>query len=122
MNARAHDPLEQLCVETAEVVRLRGILVAREESDAHCWGKEDEQRSGVDGVRCDRYDLRVRVAVLAGRVDELFHQSAGANGSRDVRTDEDGRRVRCGMDEGPFGSDRVPQYPGGPYGGGSRSR
>lgn len=41
LNARAHDALAPLLVETGEVTLLRGMLIERDESHAHRPAKED---------------------------------------------------------------------------------
>lgn len=90
--------------------------------DARRPSEEDAQRGGDEGMRLEGDDLRVGVSVPDGCVDVLRRQFSVVTGSMGGLADEDGQRGSLGMEEGPFGSDRGPQYPGVPYGGGSRSR
>lgn len=121
MNTRPNDEMSQLRSDTGEFTHLRRLVVACSESDARRTLKEDPERSGGDIVRRERNYLRVRVALLEGRIDELRGQVAAVNASRDDQADKDGRRVRHRMDEGMFGSDQGPQYRSSSYGGGYRS-
>lgn len=79
MNVLTNDALTWLPVETEDVTRLREILRAREEADAHRRVEELVRRDGDDGVLRERDFLRVRAAVLEGRVDELRRQFAALN-------------------------------------------
>lgn len=122
MNPHARDALEQLLVETAEVLRFRCLVIGRGESDSRRRAEDDARRGGDDGVRRKRDDLGVWVAVLEGSVDELCRRLGGCEGARTGHDDGEGRRVRSQKEEGPFGSNWGHRHPGTYGSGGSQSR
>lgn len=90
VNARAHDALDQLGVETVGVKHLRAVLIARDENESRHWAEYDARRSEDDGVRRERDDVLIGVAVLEGRVDGLCHELARSGGVRDRQDGWDG--------------------------------
>lgn len=56
--------------------------------------------------------MRVRVAVLEGRVNELLLKLGAHDGTTHGRADGDGRHVNHHIEEGTFGSDWGYRYPG----------
>lgn len=121
MSAHANDAMARLRVESQEVARFCAMLRELDMDDARRQTDGDVERGADNGVRRGRDDLYVCTVALDGRVNEFCRPLPVVNGPRNSQGDEDGRRVRRRMEEGPFGSDRGPQYPDGPYGGGSRS-
>lgn len=98
------------------------ILRVRDEDDAPRRHGEDARPTGDDGMRRERDELRLQVANLEGRVDELRrHRRKEAGWSEDTGGG-DSSRVRRRMEEGPFGSNQGPNHSGGPYGGGKQFR
>lgn len=63
MDARAHDALAELRVETGEVAHFRGTMIARNESEERSRAEEYAQRGGDVAMRREWDDQRFRIAV-----------------------------------------------------------
>lgn len=53
MNAREHDELEQVRVETGKFAHLRWLVMACNKNHALRWARDDSRRGGNDGALCD---------------------------------------------------------------------
>lgn len=79
MHARANDALTRLRVESNDVMRLRAMIQVLDEGHARRHYDKEACRTADDVMRRRRDELRLKVAVLEGRIDER-----GVNGMKEI--------------------------------------
>lgn len=119
-NARASDALGRMRVDMGEVTQLGAVFPADEEGNVRRMAHKDVHRGEDFGVCREHEYLRVKVAVLHGRFNELRRQLAPPAGA--LEDDVDVRRARSRLKESLFRSHGDPYFRGGPFLGRSQNR